>query len=222
MLLKWSSVIEFNLFLLKWIGLWPGEDYQLNMYSFYGFSVIILILCGHTLSTGLTLILDSGDIDTFTETMFILNIEFMTAWKALNFALNRKKFMQLLDAIDKTTFQPRNGKQVTLVLRNIDGWKVMFKIKTYKDRKLPMEAWYPFDSTKSPFYQLCYVYQMAAVAVAVMVILNVDTLVAAMNICIGLQCDLLCDNLRNLHTNTSKSMNQKLIECIKHHQNIIR
>ncbi|XP_064215780.1 LOW QUALITY PROTEIN: odorant receptor 46a-like [Tribolium castaneum] len=172
--------------------------------------------------------------------MFILNIEFMTAWKALNFALNRKKFMQLLDAIDKTTFQPRNGKQVTLVLRNIDGWKVMFKMfgislglsfiftgllpifsKTYKDRKLPMEAWYPFDSTKSPFYQLCYVYQMAAVAVAVMVILNVDTLVAAMNICIGLQCDLLCDNLRNLHTNTSKSMNQKLIECIKHHQNII-
>ncbi|EFA09245.2 odorant receptor 14 [Tribolium castaneum] len=230
MLLKWSSVIEFNLFLLKWIGLWPGEDYQLNMYSFYGFSVIILILCGHTLSTGLTLILDSGDIDTFTETMFILNIEFMTAWKALNFALNRKKFMQLLDAIDKTTFQPRNGKQVTLVLRNIDGWKVMFKMfgislglsfiftgllpifsKTYKDRKLPMEAWYPFDSTKSPFYQLCYVYQMAAVAVAVMVILNVDTLVAAMNICIGLQCDLLCDNLRNLHTNTSKM--QVFIYC---------
>ncbi|EFA09246.1 odorant receptor 46a [Tribolium castaneum] len=240
MLVKWSSVIKINIFLLKWVGLWPGEKYQLNVYSFYAFTVIILILCGQTLSTGLTLILGSGDVDTFTETLFVVNIEFMTAWKALNFALNRKKFIQLLNAIDKPMFQPRNDKQVTLVLRNIDGWRVMFKMfaislalsliftgllpiftKTYKQRKFPYEAWYPFDSSKFPIYQLCYMYQMASASTLVVVILNVDTLVAAMNICIGLQCDLLCDNLRNLHFDTSKSMNQKLIECIKHHKSII-
>ncbi|RZC18441.1 odorant receptor 49b-like [Asbolus verrucosus] len=47
---------------------------------------------------------------------------------------------------------------------------------------------------------------------------NTDTLIAALMMYIATQCDILCDDLKNL----CQDFDRKLINCVKHHRDIVR
>lgn len=243
MLFEWTSILKVNFFLLKFVGLWPeGNRYKFNLYLLWAFIALILLQCGHVLTMACTLYFELEDIDNLTDTACLFNSELLVVWKMINFAQNREVFKQLLLTVEQPMFQPKNTKQIESILPNIQEWKYMRALfgacclscifffsflpifaKSYNKRTLPFMIWYPFDSTKSPFYEICYAYQIASITSIAIVAFNVDTLIGALNMYIGTQCDLLCDNLRTLKSNkTGKTINQKFIDCIIHHKNIVR
>ncbi|RZC34115.1 7tm 6 domain containing protein, partial [Asbolus verrucosus] len=51
--------------------------------------------------------------------------------------------------------------------------------------------------------------------------LNIDMLTSALMMYIGAQCDILCDNLKNLGYSTTDDYEKELIDVIKHHKKIL-
>ena len=104
-------------------------------------------------------------------------------------------------------------------------WTIFpFLNSSFKERSLPFAAWYPYDSKKSPFYELTYVYQVLGVWYLAVATINMDTLIAALMVLIGAQCDILCDNLKTIRSDLHPrgNFNENMIKYITHHQEIIR
>ena len=80
-------------------------------------------------------------------------------------------------------------------------------------------TWYDF--TISPFYEITYVYQIVSMAFIAATSLTIAMLIAALNVFIGVQCDILCDNLKYTF-NPLTSSGTNLLVCIKHHKGILR
>ncbi|RZC38633.1 7tm 6 domain containing protein, partial [Asbolus verrucosus] len=140
-------------------------------------------------------------------------------------------------------FQPRNAHQRKLIQSNLTAWKLFFWIflffatgsvffwssypildKTVKDYRLPFFAWYPYNFKISPQYELTYFYQVVAIIYVATVNNNIDTLIAALNMYIGAQFDILCDDVKNLQDdeNDSEGFNTRLKSCIHHHREILK
>ncbi|RZC36703.1 7tm 6 domain containing protein, partial [Asbolus verrucosus] len=82
---------------------------------------------------------------------------------------------------------------------------------------LPFSAWYPYDTKISPLYEITYLYQIIGIWFLTVGAVNMDTLIAALMMYIATQCDILCDDLKNLH----HDFDRKLINCVKHHREIV-
>ena len=86
-------------------------------------------------------------------------------------------------------------------------------------------AWYPYNAKVSPWYECTYFYQVATFGYVTPVGTNMDTLMAALMMYIGAQCDILCDKLRNLKilaTESGTNVNRVIIHCVQHHRQIIQ
>ncbi|KAJ3663646.1 hypothetical protein Zmor_007886 [Zophobas morio] len=68
--------------------------------------------------------------------------------------------------------------------------------------------------------------QMSAIQISTCIVyitaihINIDALVAALNVFNGSQFDILCDNLRNLHK-LGENILKNFIGCVKHHKEIL-
>ncbi|XP_044270013.1 odorant receptor 4-like [Tribolium madens] len=164
----WKSVINSNLLLLKFLGLWPKE----NNY-------------GHCVE-----------------------------------------------------FQPKNPNHVNLSRTILHIWKLMFYAMvgsvvatvlalevmpvlsgTLAQYELPFWAWYPYKTRTSPLFEIIYLYQDLCVFCIGIVSVNIDLLIMALMMYAGIQCDLLCYDLKKLN-NAKNDFNNNLIMCIKHHKKI--
>ena len=89
--------------------------------------------------------------------------------------------------------------------------------------ELIFRSWFPYDVEVSPFYEISYSYQFVHLWFGAFVTHNIDTLVTALMTYIGLQCDLLCDNLRNLgYTQNESILNTEFAVCVKQHKKFLR
>lgn len=92
-------------------------------------------------------------------------------------------------------------------------------------RYLPVVVCYPFDSFKTPTYQLLFLYQSCFAMFLIMQAVNWDHFLIGMLFFGCSECDVLCDRFRNLKiigAEDEKSYEAKLIDCIKHHKKIKR
>ncbi|RZC39078.1 7tm 6 domain containing protein [Asbolus verrucosus] len=151
---------------------------------------------------------------------------------------------QLMATINNDLFQPKNSQQRSLIQPNLKAWKKTvatfwfftlgwlfflmlcpFFDKTVNEYRLPFLAWYPYSVKASPQYELSYLHQFISVTTMSMVNVNIDSLIAALNMYIGAQFDILCDNLRNVYDNSRDSptdVEEKLKNCINHHREILK
>ncbi|XP_064212327.1 odorant receptor 4-like [Tribolium castaneum] len=86
--------------------------------------------------------------------------------------------------------------------------------------ELPFWAWYPYNIREAPLFQIVYMYQFFCVWCIAFLSMNIDMSNTSLMMFVKVQCQLLCNNLRNLK-NYDNCFNAKLIECIKHHQQIL-
>ncbi|RZC42733.1 7tm 6 domain containing protein, partial [Asbolus verrucosus] len=106
-----------------------------------------------------------------------------------------------------------------LVSTTIVSWAILPLFNKGKD--LPFKASYPYDTKASPVYEITYIHQVVGIFLSAMASLNIDTFMAALMMIIGAQCDLLCDDLRNLKNSVVSDFVASLIECIKRHKEIL-
>ncbi|RZC37189.1 7tm 6 domain containing protein, partial [Asbolus verrucosus] len=244
--LNWKRTIRLNILILKVIGLWPAGDqsYGRNPYTLYTIVSILLFHIGHIFFQTVNLFLLLNDLKVVTGIIFILLTDIGACLKAISLIKNMKTLKQLMTTINSDLFQPKSTHQRSLIQPNINAWKTivltfwifafgclflwsLFPIldKTVKDYRLPFLAWYPYNTRTSPQYELTYLYQTVAINFLAMVNVNIDGLIAALNMYVGAQFDILCDDLRNLYdveNDTSEDVSQKLKDIIHHHREILR
>ncbi|XP_063925945.1 uncharacterized protein LOC135139576 [Zophobas morio] len=130
-----------------------------------------------------------------------------------NVELRRK----IMSTLKSDSFQPIHTKHLDIVQPALKSWKIMYITftimasytvviwtifpildKSFKKGRLPFAAWYPYDSKKSPFYELTYVYQVLSMWYLTVTNINMDTMIAALMVLTGAQCDILCNNLQTM------------------------
>ena len=231
----WKNTIKLNLFMLKIMGLWPsGDTYSLDLYSTYACVSILLCICGHNFFQIVNIYFIFPDLEAISDTIFVTLSEILTAMKTYHVVQNIQVLKKLMTDVNEDHFQPRNSKQIKMIDSSFDFWRktstllwtmgggAVFFWALYpildgsvQEKRLPFLAWYPYDTTVSPFYEITYLYQIISVGVIASSGGAIDTLIAALNVFVGTQCDILCDNLKY-------DCGKKLTSCIRHHQRILR
>ncbi|CAG4991781.1 unnamed protein product [Colias eurytheme] len=117
---------------------------------------------------------------------------------------------------------------IFLTYATILGWSL-----SAEKGQLPMRAWYPFDTTKSPAYQLTYIHQCLAVAIGAGVDVGTDTLVTSLvSQCrcrlrlLDLSLRTLCDGFQVGETGLIAPEEEEVIylrlrRCVQRHQAVL-
>ena len=89
------------------------------------------------------------------------------------------------------------------------------------NKRLPFLGWYPYNTTTSPGYELTFLHRVFSAFFFATIHANVDLLVAALNIFLASQFDILSDNLRNLQK-LGDDIALSFAACVKHHQELLK
>ena len=237
----WTSTIKINIVMLYLVGLWSESD-KYDLYTLHTFFTTIIVMGGHNFFQAMNIFFVYNNLEALTETIFVVVTDVLASMKMYFFIRNVELRKKLMRNLRNDTFQPRNSKQINMVQPALKTWKVMyitfsimasytvviwtvfpFLNNSFKTGRLPFAAWYPYDSRKSPCYELTYVYQVLAMWYLTVTNINMDTMIAALMVLTGAQCDILCNNLQtgsDLHYR--RNFNENMMKCIRHHQEVIR
>ena len=239
----WTNTIKRTIFMLKILVLWPpGDTYKFDFYSAYSFVSIVALTCGHNFFSAVNIYFIFPDLEAIAGTIFVTLPELLTIMKTYYMIQNMQLLKQLMVDINQEHFQPRNVSQVELIQPSLNFWKktvtflwsmssgAVFFWATFpildgsvKENRLPFLAWYPYDTTVSPLYEITYVYQIISFVFIAATTLTTDTLIGVLNVFIGAQCDILCDDLRHIFDEDHFILcGKKMFRCIKHHKEILR
>jgi hypothetical protein len=240
----WKVHIKMTIWTLRVLGMWPKGDevYEPGLYAVHAAFLLVVFLLGHLFFQSANIYFIRDDLEAITGTIYVLLMEILVVFKVLYVAKNMDMLKQLLKTLESDLFQPKSAEQKALIESSIYFWRIIYQTllsmgcgnnlfwalfplldKTAGEKRLPFLAWYPYNTKVSPLYEITYVYQIVSVGFITTVHVNVDALVAAVNVFNGSQFDILCDNLRNLHNlAVAGDINAKLVYCIDHHKQTLR
>jgi hypothetical protein len=241
----WKRILRTNILKLKIVGLWPSGDdsYKPNIYTLWAISSIIFLNFGHNFFQMVNMIFIFDNLHAVIQTTYVTLSEVAGLLKAYYVVRNMKTLKELMVILSSDTFQPKNARQIKMVKPSFFFWRVNYVMywlmsggaiffwsvypildKSIKEYPLPFLAWYPWYTKASPMYELTYLYQIFGLLFIATTAISVDTLIAALNVYIGAQFDILCDDIKHLFDpgSPSEGFNGKLIDIIKHHREIIR
>lgn len=235
---NWLATIRICTCMLKWVGLWPEEtkSYKLNFYSCFAFMVLAIFLFINVLLQIILTYLSLHDLNRLVAIMFFLPVEIIGIAKASKLVANAELLWEILDELNCNAFQPIGDLQKKLISKNLTSWKNTFYaswvsaggaviffvsvplLHSTDQQKMVFLSWYPYSFQETPFYQITYLYQAMSLLVVAITNTNIGLFLSAINMYIGCQFDLLCDQLRNLKYDN----NQQLIYCLQHYEKIFK
>lgn len=239
--LCWKNTVKLNFSMMKIVGIWPKEKYKFDLYSFYTIISVNLFISGHVIFHTVAVYIMRRNLKQLIGALYMSLTETLLLIKILYFIKNSKQLKKLFTTLESDIFQPKNEAQLKLVIPNLNFWIKIHRLfgilvlntvllfislpilsKSVKYYRLPLEAWYPYNTQKAPNYEITYLYQCLSILFRGVASVSIDTCIAALNMYIGTQCDILCDNLKNLNKTTENSFLEILKHCVKHHQAILR
>jgi hypothetical protein len=235
----WALTIKQNLSILRISGLWPRDNYKIDPYTILTATFLLTIFLPNLLSQIIKVFFILDDLSTLSATIYLLLTEILFVVKIFSLMKNMTALKQAMNLLDADMFQPKNTKQVALVQPNLDSWSTIYNSfttmcvgaivllsifplldKSGTGKNLPSISWFPYNTQTSPAYELTYIYQVIGYAYTGMNHVNLDSFIAALNVFIGCQFDILCDNLR--HLQPGGDAQESLVKCIKHHKLILK
>lgn len=232
----WIKFIEFNLLILRIVGLWPkhNKSYKFELYSVYSIFVLTIFLFLNIICETINLYFIRNNLEAVTGTIFILLTKIATCLKVSITIKNLTVLKNLFSILNCSLFQPKNSYQKLLVQTNLNFWRMLFNGILYstcisiifasvfplldkEEFRLPALAWYPFDYQFNPVYSIIYVYQIMSMLTCALANINLDALVSALNICTAAQFDILCENLT-----TFDDSENGMQRNYRHHKKILR
>ena len=238
---SWISAIKANLIMFKIVGLWPsGEKYKHDFYALYTVVSITLCLFAHSVFfTVEVLLLFRSDITVLIRTLFLALTQTLSFIKSCFFVKNLRKLKHLVVILESDLFQPQSSDQRHKIEPALRSCKranrsffslVYFTLtlflllpvltNTTKDYILPVQAWYPWYTEKSPAYEFTYLFQIVSTIFRGTTSISIDTFVTALNTYVATQCILLCDTLQNVRL--EENSHETLKRSILHHKLILR
>ncbi|XP_015838099.1 odorant receptor Or1 isoform X1 [Tribolium castaneum] len=232
----WKATIRPNIAFLHYLGIWPeGEEYyKLNFYTLKTILYIIILVISTIVFQVINIFFTLDDLTSLTANIYVLLTEILYFIKLCFLVKNMPALKLLMKTLDHKLFQPK-ANQIVIIQPLLNFWKLIFLAfvitcsftvlfwaifpildSSEEEKRLPLLAWYPYDTKISPNYELTYLHQVASYIYICYSHLNIDTFITALNTYIQCQFDILCDNLKNIKSDT-KNVDTKLAKCIKHH-----
>ncbi|XP_060520308.1 odorant receptor 4-like isoform X6 [Cylas formicarius] len=195
------------------------------------------MLCVNSLQV-VNLILHFGNLKRMAELGYIMLICMMGESLSVQSFFSRQSFKDLIHMLSEQLFQPKNAIELAIVEKI---FKSFMRIKNsmlfvsglcmvaccgtaslYRSqRKLPLAAYYPFDVTVSPYYDIVYAHQSLAIIFYAFNNVFGFAISSMFAHFLGLQCDLLCQRVTRIGKNGS-DIRQEFLECIRHHRLILK
>ncbi|CAD0201537.1 unnamed protein product [Chrysodeixis includens] len=238
--------VSISLTVLKLTGFWAPETLgprQKTVYKVFTAVSFMFVLGTYLIIQVVDLFLIWGDIALMTGTAFLLFTNMAQAAKIVNI-LGRKKRIQAIvndgdtvlsgveSGVEREIVKSCNLEMIVLqalyfsvTLITTIGWAT-----SAEKHQLPLRAWYPYDTTRSPAFELTYIHQVGALLIAAYLNVAKDTLVAALIAqcrcrlrLLGLALRSLEDGLETgekplLSEEQEQIVAARLATCITHHQ----
>ncbi|KAJ3663345.1 hypothetical protein Zmor_007631 [Zophobas morio] len=242
----WWLPLKHNVTVLRLAGLWPkNEVYERNVYTFYAIFVWVILTGSHNMFLLGTIYFTDNNLESFTQTIVILVTDLLASFKVYVFISNIKVLKDLMISLNTDLFQPKNQNQIDVAWISLNLWRLTYAVfytmaaaavtfwvilpfldNSFRTGRLPILAWYPYNVTISPFYELAYAHQCVSSYYFCTAIANIDLMIAALMMHVGIQCDILCDNFKKLQAfkSTRKSeddFSKSIVSCVEHHRQIL-
>uniref|UniRef100_A0A6P7GW78 Uncharacterized protein LOC114343658 n=1 Tax=Diabrotica virgifera virgifera TaxID=50390 RepID=A0A6P7GW78_DIAVI len=227
-----------------------------EIYSFICNMCFVLFL----LSQFIYMYQNIDDVDKIMSVFYLAGPFIVNMFKMLAVYRKFDEIKILMKKLNNTVFQPKCEQHLEIAFNQKKFHKIFFHLCLYlglqtyllfylcfflnDDMVTPAQGWFPFDYTRSPYFEMVYIFQNAVILWNTVNIVNVDVFCAAFMMQIGMQCDYLCTTLNNLNLFRVKNgtltqmdkqdvvkendacfssvMLENLIVCIQHHRDIKR
>nr|XP_026492139.1 odorant receptor Or1-like [Vanessa tameamea] len=188
--------IRLSLTVLRLAGFWSPEGMKGGrrlLYNCYGFGIFMFLLGTYLIIQIVDLYLIWGNLPLMTGTAFVLFTNLAHAAKVVNILARKNEIQNIINNADKVLKRARSAEGREIIRRCDRETKVqqlMFFFLTFitttgwasspKKNELPLRAWYPYDTKKSPAYEITYCHQVVAIIVAAFLNVCKDTLVTSL------------------------------------------
>ncbi|XP_061383608.1 odorant receptor Or1-like [Danaus plexippus] len=188
--------LRFSLTALKMAGLWAPDGMQTRkkaLYYCYTFVLLMFLLGTFIILQMIDLYLIWGNLSLMTGTALVLFTNISQVTKIINLLARRKHIEFLIkdtndglevmtssrarELIKSCDHETRNQQVIFLLVTFITafGWA----ISSDEDR-LPLPAWYPYDTSVSPAYELTYMHQTLSIMIGAVLNISKDSLVTTL------------------------------------------
>nr|WPO56452.1 odorant receptor [Leucinodes orbonalis] len=239
-----SPSVRVSLTVMRALGIWPPvlEGSKRILYYLYGFSCYMFIMGSFLIIQTVELCIIWGDLPLMTSVAYLLFTN-LAHFTKIFYTLQRKDLIariineadEVLRSVDsceakaivKSCKQESKNQQLFFfILSYITalGW-----ISSTEKNMLPIRAWYPYDTSKSPAYELTYAQQVMGVTIGALLNVSQDTLVTSLiaQCCcrlrlLGLSLKTLCQDMTIIGTHLTidqeKVVKIRLTRCVMEHQ----
>ncbi|KAF5271728.1 hypothetical protein FQA39_LY08051 [Lamprigera yunnana] len=235
-----SDAFRIQYSMMRTSGIWPEENstiiYKIKCIISWTFTLLLL------LSMVLEVIYHIRDFEKLSDTLYIMFTMAATVTKMGSFSYEKKTFLKILKLLKDPLFVSypqhldhymaetvKNSIFIANLYRYLVGCCiVMFMVYPLLDNK-PLPFPFPFDLGSYTYYM--YALQIVGVGIAAWNNSSMDTLTTSIMGITSAQLDILCkklvhirDSIRGNHSglNTELIVINRLKECVKHHNVIIR
>ncbi|XP_073956091.1 odorant receptor Or1-like [Choristoneura fumiferana] len=237
--------VSLSLTALKVFGFWVPDGLSWEkrfLYNCYAFISFMFLLGTYLIIQVVDMFMIWGNLPLMTGTAFLLFTNLAQATKIASVVVRRRTVGGIIaDADQMLRGEEGRGREIVqscnretslqqllyfcLTTVTVAGWA-----SSAEKNQLPLRAWYPYDTSKSPAYELTYVHQVVALFIAAYLNVGKDTLVTTLIAqcrcrlrLLGLELRTLCDDLvpneqGMLSSEQEKTVWSRLRNIVRQHQ----
>ncbi|KAJ8974557.1 hypothetical protein NQ317_007328 [Molorchus minor] len=229
---------------------------QTVWYLVYAVTFVGSIYVSMLTSEVINMVVVMGDLEKMTEASFLALTHMIQVGKLYYIYKYRNRLGSLIKSIDRYEFRPRSIYQYNTLKEYIrDSKRItntflsacvvtcafwsLYPFTVEEELRLPLAGWYPFDTSKSPAFEITFVYQAVASTINGLSNICLDTLMSGLIMVVCAQFNILNDSLKNLReyskdeldvnarfrkemsVELQNKMDEKLWECVVHHRYIL-
>nr|UVB79112.1 odorant receptor 13 [Heortia vitessoides] len=240
--------IRLSLTALRLVGWWPPESLKRTnklIYDCYGVFWFMFMLGSYIISQAVDMCLIWGNLPLMTGVAFVLFTNLAQAVKIFNTVRRRSLIQDIIRGADQVLRDVDSDEAKAIVQscnRETSLQQLIFCCLTFvtmlgwatsaEKNQLPLRAWYPYDTTSSPAYELTYIHQIGALYVAAFLNVGKDTLVTSLLAqcrcrlrLLGLSLRTLCRDLKlteSMLTHEQEAIVKgRLHRCVEQHQSAL-
>ncbi|XP_011882709.1 PREDICTED: odorant receptor 13a-like isoform X2 [Vollenhovia emeryi] len=224
------------------MGAWPEHRSFRQATSYKVIVPVLTMLCFCTAPQSANLPSIWGDFDSVVENLSMANVTItISMLKIIIFWSNGGPLRTLISWMAKdwsTTVDKRDRKTMmdiaiatrklsirsTVLVQSVVMVFVVFRLIAIRQtgRQLFLPAYFPYNMTSSPFYELTLFGQFVGIISAASSYTAVDTFIATLVLHVCGQLSNLCHELTNLHANTKAEFQTKLGNIVRRHEYLNR
>ncbi|XP_063976989.1 odorant receptor Or1-like isoform X2 [Diachasmimorpha longicaudata] len=216
--------IQISLTMIKYFGTWPPKDKFRLLYLVYSALIFIFMLGVYLSVQFINLIIIWGDVQCMVASAFLLMTNSVHAYKILVILRNQKRIQKILSMLESEKFSKDTDKFERIFTWY--AWQGIYHHMRYQSlgevRRLPMEAWYPYNTKDTPAFQITCAHQSFAITLGCFHNISMDTLITGLLNVACCQLEVVKHNILELDVaerlrNIEEAMlKQKLHNSIQH------